>query len=221
MVISYHHIVGFWLKGRQLLTRLLNQINPIADPLQSLLQNRGFLGIARNIRDRTRTLKAVLENADLDQASVSALFRSARGIQSSGDKARLLVAAAPHFMNDAAQRATFFEAVGTIDSSGDHARVLLALLSENQLNNASILAVLESAEAISSSGDKTRVLVKAAGLVASDDDLVAAYLDAAETISSSGDHTRALSALVRAVTHIWVLYQIRLITSGMTARQFV
>lgn len=149
--------------------------------------------------DHMRVLLTLLESADpLDEATIEAIFTSARQIASSGDKARLLTAVAPHYARTPAHRRAYFEAVGSIPSSGDHAGVLLALLEHPQLDRATLEALLGSVREIASSGDKARVLIAAAPRVAGDDALVDAYLATAETIPSSNDRSRALTALLDA-----------------------
>ncbi len=145
--------------------------------------------------DKTRVLTKLIEEGALeDDEAYADAMRIAKGIPSSGDRARFLMAAASTYHSGA--RNAYFDAVSSLPSSGDHSRVLINLAGNVALDKASIEAYLISARGISSAGDKSRALVKVADNVAGDDELVDQYIKTAETISSSGDYKRALSALM-------------------------
>lgn len=145
--------------------------------------------------DKTRVLTRLIEEGALeDQGSYADAMHIAKGIPSSGDRARFLMAAASTYHSGA--RDVYFNAVSSLPSSGDHSRVLIHLAEKVGLDKVSMEAYLKSARGISSPGDKSRTLVKVADDVAGDDELVDLYIKTAETISSSGDYKRALSALM-------------------------
>ena len=72
-------------------------------------------------------LRRLLASATLDDTSVAALLRSARGITSSGDKAGVLIAAATRVRNNAELLAVYEEVARSISSSGERRRVLTAV----------------------------------------------------------------------------------------------
>ena len=78
--------------------------------------------------DHARTLIKLLEDGELDDASIASLLRSASKIASSGDKARVLIAASDLVADNDDLVDVYLEVVDTIPSSGDQKRALAALL---------------------------------------------------------------------------------------------
>ncbi len=147
--------------------------------------------------DHARVLMHVIDDGRADDPTVlAALLRSARGIESSGDKAKVLVAASHIFVEDDLVRSRFFEAADSIPSSGDHARVLLELLEKDALSSPTLAGVFESARGIESSGDKARVLIAGAEKYADEQPVRRAYFDTVDSVPSSGDYARVLVSLL-------------------------
>jgi len=147
--------------------------------------------------DHARVLTHVLEEHPPDRAALVRLLQSARKIESSGVKSRVLIAAAPRYDNIADVRDAFFDAVNTIPSPGDHARALSALLENAALDQASVTALFQSAKAIESSGVKARLLSVAAPHFVNEAGQRTAFFDAVGTIPSPGDHALVLQALLQ------------------------
>jgi hypothetical protein len=69
----------------------------------------------------------LLATASLDDASVSALLQSVRGISSSGSRARVLITAAERVRDSSELRAVYEDVARGFSSSGDRRRVLAAI----------------------------------------------------------------------------------------------
>jgi beta-lactamase regulating signal transducer with metallopeptidase domain len=135
-----------------------------------------------------------------DPAMLSLVLTEAKGVSSSGDKARLLARLAPRAVGhpESAVGDAFFETAETIQSSGDLARTLSVAMNSGRDTEDVSLAVIRATGRISSSGDKSRVLVELArkGRV-NTAKVREAYLAAARKVSSDGDYRRVMDAISR------------------------
>lgn len=134
-----------------------------------------------------------------DPAMLVMVLTEARGIQSSGDKARLLARIAPRAVGHPRREVSqaFFEAAARIESSGDLARTLSVAMNSGQSSEDVSHSIIRASRAIPAAGDKSRVLQELAlkGLV-NTPGLRTEFLAAARTISSDGDFRRTMDALL-------------------------
>lgn len=147
--------------------------------------------------ERRRALNAVLDRYGPDPETLALALRSARHINSDGEKAAVLVRAAAFRLTGEAPRAGFFRAADSISSSGEQHRVLSAVLKMNGADKDVLTRALRTASGIASDGEKAAVLSEAAGSYTDDPLVRRAFFDALATINSDGERHRALAALIR------------------------
>ena len=160
-------------------------------------------GLAEAIReisssgDKTAVLTSYGETDD--PAMLLMVLTEARGIESSGDKARLLAKLAPRAVGHSSREVSsaFFATAATIESSGDLARTLSVAMSSGRSSEDVSHAIIRASREIPSAGDKSRVLQELAlkGLV-NTPRLRTEFVAAARTISSDGDFRRTMDALL-------------------------
>ena len=147
--------------------------------------------------DRTAVLMQYAMTGDREMLLL--VSARAKGIESDGDKARLLATVVARYLvpNDSALRQAFFEASATLVSDGDEARVLSAAIPFAHAAPAITRDVIEATRRIGSSGDKARVLTEVAQQhLLTTRELRNAYLDAARTISSDHEYRLVMDAAI-------------------------
>jgi len=146
--------------------------------------------------EHRRVLSSIVQNFGTDRDMMARSLRSARRINSDGEKAALLMEAARNTLNDEA-RQNFFRAMDSISSDGERRQVLSTMVRGGGQDRATLDRVLRSAAMISSDGEKSAILVDAAAYYKEDPALRRAFFDAVGTISSDGEHRVVLDALLR------------------------
>ena len=177
---------------------------PVADPEPPAPSAMPVAGLGRAVPARAlglaptlpATLPATAE-ADLTVAGWKRLLAVARGIQSSGDRARVLANAASKLPNDNDVHRSFLEVAAGIPSSGDRGRVLRAYIQGQDSGHIRFPELIRAVSTIPSSGDRAAALIAVANVAPADESVQEALLDAAEQVPSSTDRVRVLRALIR------------------------
>jgi hypothetical protein len=175
---------------------LIESADPFLDHQSTAPDFFAAIGSIHSDGERRRVLSAMLKR-NLNDENVLRTLKSARTINSDGEKAALLVQHTDVFLNHPSSLQAFFDTTDSLSSDGEHARVLSALLKREGLGRENLLRAIRSAERISSDGEKANVLIRAARVYASDETALSAIAEAAKTINSDGEKQRVLSAIVR------------------------
>jgi beta-lactamase regulating signal transducer with metallopeptidase domain len=149
------------------------------------------IGNIRSDHSRGVYITELVSRVSLNDGDLREVMRLVRGMQSDGDRARVLIAAGPKFLKPGT-RPAYFEAVDSMNSDGDRRRVLQAAIQRDGVNAETLSLAARSAGRLSSDGDKAAVLVQATGSGLDAPEVRSAWFRAANTVNSDGDRAHAL-----------------------------
>lgn len=173
----------------------------VEDRVARVRRARGLTGVLATVSTITSDevkrlwLQSLLDGSSLAGDDLVQIARTATGIASDGEKARVLLDVLARGRGDAPVALAVVEVARTIASDGDKRRVLVAVAEDRGLPSTVLTRVADVARELASDGEHAKVLLTILPS-AREETVRVAVLRSATTIASDGERANVLMAAV-------------------------